>query len=52
MSLHIRPHDMINIVDALKHPQHQKQVISETNVHIKNEKTDMTIKTSKSEKMT
>lgn len=47
MSLHITPYDIINITDDLKHPQNQKRPIYETKVHSKNEKTDMTIKTSK-----
>ena len=47
MSLHIRPHDIINIADALKHPQTSKRPHKETKVNIKNEETDMTIKTSK-----
>mgnify|MGYP007127097595 CR=1 FL=1 len=47
MSLHIRPHDIINIAEALKHPQNQKRATNETYVHIKSEKTEMTIKTLK-----
>lgn len=52
MSLHIIPYDIINIADALKHPQNPKRATNETYVHIKNEETDMTIKTSKNKKRT
>lgn len=52
MSLHIRPNDMINRTDDLKHPRNQKRPIDETKVHSKNEKTDMTIKTLKNKKRT
>lgn len=52
MSLHIRPNDIINRTDDLKHPQTLKRATNETKVHSKNEKTDMTIKTLKSENRT
>ena len=47
MSLHIRPNDVVNIAEALKHPQTSKRPHKETKVHIKNEEMNMTIKTFK-----